>query len=45
MSNSQNDILHMNFSEFYLCFQNSVKSDIYFLGPSHEIFFGVITDD
>ena len=29
---SQSDILHMKFSEFYLCFTFLVKFDIYFLG-------------
>jgi len=41
-----NYILHMKFSEFYLCFYNSCEIDIHFLGLPCEIFFAVyITDD
>ena len=28
----QNDILHIKFSEIYLCFQILVKFEVYFLG-------------
>ena len=42
---SQNDILHMKFSEFYLCFHIFCEIDIYFLRLSWEIVFGVITDN
>ena len=43
---AQNDILHMNFSEFYRCvFTILVKFDIYFLGFPREIVFAVITDN
>ena len=40
---SQNDMFHMKFSEFYLCFFSIlVKFDIYFLGILWKIVFGVI---
>ena len=42
---SQNDTLHIKFSEFYLCFHILVKFDIYFLGLQWEIVFGVFTND
>ena len=42
---SQNDILHMKFSEFICVFTFCVKYDIYFLRLSWEIVFGVITDN
>ena len=42
---SQNDILHMKFSESHIyVFIILAKFDIYFLGLSWEIVFGVITD-
>ena len=42
---SQNCILQMKFSEFYLCLTILVKFDIHFLRPPREIFFGVVTED
>ena len=45
MSDSTNDILHMKFSEFYLCFHNPREIGIYFLGLLWEIVLGVITDN
>ena len=30
----KNDIIHMKLSEFYLCFKNPWKFDIYFFGLS-----------
>ena len=45
MSVTQNDTLHMKFSEFYLWFHNSCKIYIYSLGLPLEIVFGVITDN
>ena len=42
---SQKRHLHMQFSEFYLFFTILVKFDIYFLGLSREIVFGVITEN
>ena len=44
----QNYILHIKFSEFYLCFHNFVKFDICFLGLPWEIFVYLVlffTDD
>ena len=40
---SQNDILHLKFQNFTCVFTILVKLDIYFLGLSREIVFGVIT--
>ena len=45
MSVSQNDTLHMKFSELYLWFDNSCKIYIYSVGLPWEIVFGVITDN
>ena len=45
MSDFTNDILHMKFSEFYLCFHNPREIGIYFLGLLWEIVLGVITDN
>ena len=42
MSVTQNNTLHMKFSEFYLWFHNSCKIYIYSLGLPLEIVFGVI---
>ena len=42
---SQNYILHMKFSEFYLCFHNSCEIWHLFSRLPKEIFFGVITDN
>ena len=42
---SQNDSLHMKFSEVYLRYQNSCEICLYFFGLPLEIFFGVTTDN
>ena len=42
---SENYILHVKFSEFYLLFTILVKFVIHFLGLPWEIFFGVTTGD
>ena len=42
---SQNYILHMKFSEFFLCFQNSCEIWQSFSRTPMRSFFGVITDD
>ena len=42
---SQNHILHMKFSELYLCINNFAKFDIYFVELPYKIVLGVITDN
>ena len=42
---SQNDMLQMKFSEYYLFFSIPVKFEIYFLGLPQEIVFDVVTDN
>ena len=42
---SQNDVLQMKFSEYYLFFTIPVKFEIYVLGRPKEIVFDVVTDN
>ena len=42
---SQNDVLQMKFSEYYLFFTIPVKFEIYVLGLPKEIVFDVVTDN